>query len=315
MKQVQDKYGKDQLGFFDQNKKVQVISSGSYKLDEALGINGFPCGRIVEIYGNEASGKTTLALQAVRECQRNNMKAAYVDLEYTLNLDYMKNLGIDLDRLLIARPEYGEQAFAIIEALVKTKMIDLIVLDSVAALVPKSELEANIEDQSIGLLPRLMSKALRRLQAILRGSNACVIFINQIREKVGVAYGNPEITPGGKALRFYSSIRLELKRTEILKENNESVGIKSRVSVIKNKLAAPFKVAYLEFYFNRGVDSFAEIVDLAIQHDVIKKNGSWYSFENSKLCQGRGSLIAMMHQDGKLFKSVQAKTLSQARPS
>ncbi|WP_265736605.1 recombinase RecA [Mycoplasmoides pirum] len=315
LKEIQNKYGKNNLSFVDKNKKIKTISTGSFKLDEALGIKGFPCGRIIEIFGNESSGKTTLALQVVRECQKNNGRAAYIDLEYTLNLDYMKNLGIDLNKLLVARPDYGEQAFSIIESLVKTNMIDLIVLDSIAALVPKAELDSNIEEQSIGLLPRLMSKALRRLQSILSNSNTCIIFINQIREKVGVMYGNPEITPGGKALKFYSSLRLEVRRTEIIRENNESIGIKSKVTIVKNKLSSPFKVTYLEFYFNKGVDYLAEIVDVAIQQDIIKKSGSWYSYNNNKLCQGRTSLIELMHKDNKLFKDIESKSIKGIQPS
>ncbi|WP_052663954.1 recombinase RecA [Mycoplasmoides alvi] len=309
LKELQKKYGKENLSLLNDKDKLDVksISTGSFKLNKALGVGGFPCGRIIEIYGNESSGKTTLALQAVRECQKNNGRAAYIDLECALDMNYMKNLGIDLNKLLIAHPEYGEQAFSIIEALVKTNMIDLIVLDSVAALVPKAELETNIEDQSIGLLPRLMSKCLRRLQTIMFNSSVCIIFINQIREKIGIIYGNPEITPGGKALKFYSSIRVEIKRTEILKENNENIGIKSKITIVKNKLSSPLKIFYLDFYFNKGVDYFAEIIDLAIQTDLIQKNGSWYSYNNNKLCQGRSGLLQLMHNDLKLFKDIESK--------
>lgn len=311
LKELQKKYGKENLSFIEKNNlSIKTISTGSFKLNQALGIGGFPVGRIIEIYGNESSGKTTLALQAVRECQKNNGRAAYIDLECALDPNYMKNIGINLDNLLIAHPEYGEQAFSIIEALIKTNMIDLIVLDSIAALVPKAELETNIEDQSIGLLPRLMSKCLRRLQSIMFNSKTCIIFINQIREKVGIMYGNPETTPGGKALKFYSSIRLEVKRTEILKENNENIGIKSKVTIVKNKLAAPLKLFYLDFYFNKGVDYLAEIVDLAIQTDLIKKNGSWYSYNNNKLCQGRSTLVQLMHKNQKLFKDIENKYIN-----
>lgn len=307
--EMQKRYGKENLNFSDKfNKRPEGISTGSWKLDYALGVGGLPRGRIIEFFGNESSGKTTLALQVARECQKNNGKVAYIDAENALDLQYAKNLGVDLNSLLIAHPEHGEQAFAIAEALVKTNMIDLIVIDSVAALVPKAELESNIEDQSIGLLPRLMSKGLRRLQAVMRNSQTCVLFINQLREKVGIAYGNNQITPGGKALRFYSSVRLELKRSEIIKSDAQHIGIKSKVTVVKNKVSSPLETVYLDFYFNKGIDRCSEVIDLAIQYDIIQKTGSWYSYNSNRLCQGKNALIDLIKTNDILFKDIESKT-------
>lgn len=308
---LQKRYGKESLDFVKSDKiDVNVIPTGSYKLNKALGVGGFPRGRIVEIYGNESSGKTTLALQTIRECQKNNGTAVYIDAEQALDLTYAKKLGINLSKLLVVNPEYGEQAFSIIEALVKTNMIDLIIVDSVAALVPKSELETSIEEQNIGLLPRLMSKGLRRLQAIMRHSNTCLIFINQLREKVGVFYGNSETTPGGRALKFYSSIRLEIKRSEIIKNDLNHIGIKSKITVIKNKVSPPLETIFIEFYFDKGVDYSSEIIDIAIQCGFINKSGSWYSYNDKKLCQGRYALNKILKDDVKLFKEIEDKILN-----
>ncbi|CDN40188.1 recombinase RecA [Mycoplasma amphoriforme] len=313
---IQKRYGKESLNFYNKNKiaKVPAISTGSLKLDKILGIGGLPKGRIIEIFGNESSGKTTLALQTIAQCQKAGGKATYVDAEHAFDPGYARNLGIDLDTLLVARPRHGEQAFFVIEALVKTNMIDLIVVDSVAALVPKAELEGTMEDQMVGLHARMMSKGLRRLQSFMANTNTCIIFINQIREKIGVMFGNPETTPGGRALLFYSSVRLEVRRSELLKNDNQHVGIKSKVTVVKNKVAPPLGIAYIEIFFNKGVNYQAEITDFAIQYGVVEKSGSWYSFNNNKLCQGRDKLLNIMQNDSNLFQEIELLTLNHVTP-
>lgn len=272
---IQKRYGKDNLAFFGQpTASVSVIPTGSCKLNAALGVGGIPQGRIIEIYGNESSGKTTLALQLTRECQRAGGRVAYIDAENGLDPRYAQNIGVEVTELLVANPQYGEQAFAVAEALIKTGMINLLIIDSVAALVPKAELEGAYEDQGIGLLARMMSKGLRRLQAAMQHSSSTVVFINQLREKVGVVYGNPEVTPGGRALKFYSSVRIEMKRAEVIKEDDGAKGIRTRVTISKNKVAAPMRTVYLDLFFDRGVDYNSEIIDLAIAKNIITKNGS-----------------------------------------
>ncbi|WP_156933125.1 recombinase RecA [[Mycoplasma] testudinis] len=314
--EIQKRYGKESLNFFNSNaeNKFPAISTGSLKLDKVLGIGGLPQGRIIEIYGNESSGKTTLALQTIAQCQKSGGKAAYIDAEHALDPSYAKNLGIDLQTLLVAHPQHGEQAFSVIEALVKTNMIDLIVVDSVAALVPKAELEGTMEDQVVGLHARMMSKGLRRLQSFMANSNTCIVFINQIREKIGIMFGNPETTPGGRALLFYSSVRLEVRRSELLRDENQHVGIKSKVTVVKNKVAPPLGVAYIEIYFNKGVNYRAEIIDFAVQYGIIEKAGSWYSFNSNKLCQGRENLLKLIENDNTLFSEIETLTLTKATP-
>jgi recombination protein RecA len=252
---------------------VEVIPTGSLLLDKALGIGGYPKGRIIEIYGNESSGKTTLAIQAVAQCQKQGGKAAYIDLECALDSKFCLNNGVELDKLILSQPESGEQTFSLLEALIKTDMIDLIVVDSVAALVPKAEVEGDFGDQTIGLLARMMSKGLRILQPLISKHNTTVIFINQVREKVGVVYGNPEVTTGGRALKFYSSIRMELRKSELLKKGEECVGIRTNAKIVKNKLAPPLTRAAIDIYFDRGFDYDSEIIDFAIEKGVIKKAG------------------------------------------
>lgn len=275
IKEIEKKYGKGSLKMMsDDLKDVDVIPTGSIHLDNALGINGLPKGRIVEIYGNESSGKTTVALQVAAECQKNNGRVAYIDAENALDYKYIKNIGINLDDLIIANPEHGEQAFSIVDALIKTNLIDLIIIDSVAALIPQSELNANIEDQNIGLHARLMSKGLRMIQGVIAKSNVCVIFINQLREKVGVMFGNPEVTTGGRALKFYSSIRIEVKKNELLKSGNDIEGIKSKITIVKNKLAAPLKTCYIDIFFGKGFDYKNDIINFAIEYEIIKRSGS-----------------------------------------
>ena len=309
IKEMEKKFGKQTFEALNQDN-IGVISSGSISLNDAIGIGGFPKGRIVEIYGNESSGKTTIALQTAKECINNDGNVAYIDVENALNPKYISSLGIDLNKLLIAHPDNGEQAFALIDALLKTNMINLIVVDSVAALVPKQEIEGNIQDQSIGLHARMMSKGLRMIQGTIAKSDACVIFINQIREKVGVMFGNPEITTGGRALRFFSSLRLDVRKTELLKEGNEVLGIKSKISVIKNKMAPPFKTCFIDIFFDKGFDYFKEIISFAIDYEIITKSGTWFYFNEIKLGQGKSQSEKYINDHPDLFKEIKEKVLN-----
>lgn len=310
IKEIEKKYGKGSLKMMsDDLKDVDVIPTGSIHLDNALGINGLPKGRIVEIYGNESSGKTTVALQVAAECQKNNGRVAYIDAENALDYKYIKNIGINLDDLIIANPEHGEQAFSIVDALIKTNLIDLIIIDSVAALIPQSELNANIEDQNIGLHARLMSKGLRMIQGVIAKSNVCVIFINQLREKVGVMFGNPEVTTGGRALKFYSSIRIEVKKNELLKSGNDIEGIKSKITIVKNKLAAPLKTCYIDIFFGKGFDYKNDIINFAIEYEIIKRSGSWFFYNEKKLGQGRSQLALFLNDNEIIFSEIKKNVL------
>lgn len=289
IKEIETQFGKGSIGNFDIIKpiKCDVIHSGSINLDKALGCGGYPKGRIIEIYGNESSGKTTLALQAIAQCQKTGGKCAYIDAEHALNSKYCQANNIDTKKLLLAQPETGEQTFAIIEALIKTGIIDLIVVDSVAALVPEAEINGEYEDQNIGLHARLMSKGLRIIQTVLSKYKTTIIFINQIREKVGIFYGNNKTTTGGWALKFYSSIRIELNRYELLKTGTNVIGIKSVAKVVKNKMAPPMTSCFLNIYFDKGFDNDIEIIDNAIESNVIHKVGSWFYYKDNKLAQGK----------------------------
>ncbi|SYV96049.1 recombinase protein, RecA, partial [Mycoplasma putrefaciens] len=255
--------------------KIETFSSGSYLLDSALGIGGYPKGRIIEIYGPESSGKTTLALHAIHEIQKQNGIAAFIDAEHSLDPKYCKNLGIDINKLLVSQPDSGEQALDILEMLVKSNSVDLIVVDSVAALVPKSELEAEMSDQAIGIQARMMSKALRKLNGLISKTNTTVIFTNQLREKIGIIFGNPETTTGGKALKFFSSIRIEVRKGETILSNSEITGNKIKAKVVKNKTAIPFKSVVLTLVYNKGIDKLTELVDLLVTYEIITKSGVW----------------------------------------
>jgi recombination protein RecA len=275
IRQIEIQFGKGSITTFaNENNKIEVIPSGSIQLDRALGVNGYPRGKVIEIYGNESSGKTTLALQAITQCQLLNGKCAYIDLEHALDAKYCEANGVDLSKLLLAQPDSGEQAFSLIEALIKTDMIDLIVVDSVAALVPNAELIGEFEDQTIGLQARMMSKGLRIIQGLMAKHNTTVIFINQIREKIGVMFGNPETTTGGRALRFYSSIRIELRKVELIKNGNDCVGVRTSAKIVKNKVAPPLFKAFIDIYFDKGIDHTAEIIDFALEKNVIEKKGA-----------------------------------------
>ena len=275
---------------------VEAISTGSISLDMALGIGGVPRGRIVEIYGPESSGKTTVALHIVAETQKAGGEAAFSDVEHALDPVYAKALGVDIDSLLVSQPDTGEQALEIAEALVRSGAIDVIVLDSVAAMVPKAEIEGEMGDAHVGLQARLMSQALRKLTGIVSKSNTVAVFINQLREKVGVVYGNPEVTPGGRALKFYSSVRMEVRRVEQLKSGTEMIGNRTRVKIVKNKVAPPFKEAEFDIMYGTGISREGEILDLAVKLDIINKSGAWFSYNGERLGQGRDNVKVYLQE-------------------
>lgn len=275
------------LGDMGAKMNLDVISTGSLALDIAVGVGGYPRGRVIEIFGPESSGKTTLALHAIAEAQKKGGVAAFIDAEHALDPIYAHHLGVDTHELLISQPDYGEQALSICEALVRSGAVDIVVVDSVAALVPKQEIEGDITDQSVGLQARLMSKALRKLTGIISKSGTIVIFINQLREKVGVVYGNPETTTGGRALKFYSSIRVEIRRSEAIKSGTDIIGNRTRAKVVKNKVAPPFKVADFDVMYGEGISREGTLVDMASELGIIQKSGAWYSYNGQRIAQGR----------------------------
>ncbi len=285
--------------------KVEVIPTGCLALDHALGIGGLPRGRIVEIYGPESSGKTTVSLHVIAEAQKLGGTAAFIDAEHALDPEYAKKLGVNTEDLYISQPDNGEQALDIADYLVRSNAVDIIVIDSVAALTPKSEIEGDMEQQNVGVQARLMSKALRKLTAIINKSKTCVIFINQLREKVGVMFGNPETTTGGKALKFYSSVRLDVRKKDAVKDGGVIIGNKTAVKVVKNKLAPPFRTAEFEIIFGQGISKEGSLVDLAIEKGVFVKSGSWISFNDEKIGQGREKVIALMKSNPDLYNEVE----------
>ena len=284
-----------------------VISTGALSLDVALGIGGVPRGRIIEIFGPESSGKTTLALHIVAEAQKLDGYAAFIDAEHALDPEYSKRLGVNTEELLVSQPDSGEQALEITETLVRSSALDVIVIDSVAALVPRVELEGEMGDTHVGLQARLMSQALRKLTGTVSRSNTCVIFVNQIREKIGVMYGNPETTPGGRALKFYTSIRMEIRRIATIKDGTESVGNRTRVKVVKNKVAPPFRVVEFDIMYGRGISFEGDILDLAVKGDIIEKMGSWFSYGDLKIGQGRENAKLYLKENPKELKKVISK--------
>ncbi|MDY6311206.1 MAG: recombinase RecA [Cyanobacteriota bacterium] len=284
---------------------VDAIPTGALSLDVALGIGGIPRGRIIEIYGPESSGKTTLAQHIVAECQKKGGIAAYVDAEHALDPEYARNLGVDVDNLLISQPDTGEQALDITEELVRSGAVDIVVVDSVAALVPKAEIEGSMEDQQMGLQARLMSKALRKLTGIIGKTNTTVIFINQLRMKIGVMYGNPETTTGGNALKYYASVRMEIKRTETLKGENGEYGIHVRVRVLKNKVAPPFRTAEFDIIFGKGISKVGNILDVAVSLNIVNKAGAWFSFNEEKLGQGREKAKEFLEQNPEILSKIE----------
>src|SRR5690554_4067041 len=289
LKSIERQFGKGSImKLGDQAEhKIATVSSGSLALDIALGIGGYPRGRVIEIYGPESSGKTTVSLHAIAEVQKNGGTAAFIDAEHALDPVYARNLGVDIDELLLSQPDTGEQALEIAEALVRSGAVDIIVIDSVAALVPKAEIEGEMGDSHVGLQARLMSQALRKLTGAINKSKTTTIFINQLREKVGIMFGNPETTPGGRALKFYSSVRLDVRRIETLKQGQEMIGNRTRVKVVKNKVAPPFKQAEFDIIYGEGISREGSIVDLAVEKNIIKKAGAWYSYKDQRLGQGR----------------------------
>lgn len=284
--------------------KVDVIPTGSFFVNKALGVGGYPRGRIIEIYGPESSGKTTLTLHAIAECQKNGGSCLFIDAEHALDIGYARSLGVDIDSLMISQPGYGEMALGIAENFAKSKTVDLIVVDSVAALVPKSEIEGDMGDSHVGLQARLMSQAMRKLTAVAAQTNCTIIFINQLRSKIGVMFGSPETTTGGNALKFYASVRLDIRRIGTIKKGDDAIGNRTRVKVVKNKVAPPFQEAEFDILFGKGVNYPGEIIDAAVEKGVVKKAGAWYSYADSKLGQGRDNAVETLSQDEALLSEI-----------
>ncbi len=287
--------------------KVESIPSGSLGLDHALGTGGFPRGRIIEIYGPEASGKTTLAIHAIAQAQKKGGIAAFIDAEHAFDSTYAGKLGVDIENLLVSQPDNGEQALEITENLIRSGAIDIIVIDSVAALTPRSEIEGDMGDSKMGLQARLMSQALRKLAGTIHKTNSCCVFINQLREKIGVMFGNPETTTGGNALKFYSSVRLDIRRLSQIKEGDTVVGNRARVKVVKNKVAPPFRQAEFDIIYGEGISRTGEVLDMATEHDIVKKSGSWFSYGNTKLGQGRDAVKQLLNDNPELLEEIEAK--------
>ena len=308
--QIEKQYGKGAVMRLGQNAdmNVEAISTGSLGLDMATGIGGLPKGRIVEIYGPESSGKTTLALHCVAEAQKAGGEAAFIDAEHALDPVYAKGIGVDVDSLLVSQPDNGEDALSITEALARSGALDVIVVDSVAALVPRAEIEGEMGDSHVGLHARLMSQALRKLTGVIAKSNTLVIFINQLREKVGVIYGNPEVTTGGRALKFYSSVRIDVRKTEQLKApGNEFIGARTRAKIVKNKVSPPFKDAEFDIMYGTGISKIGEIVDLGVKFNIINKSGAWFSYGETRLGQGRDNVKILLQNEKELCAEIEAK--------
>lgn len=314
--QIEKQYGKGsimRLGDEAGNAEIDVIPSGCLTLDLALGIGGFPRGRIIEIYGPESSGKTTVALHAIAETQKLGGVAAFIDAEHALDPVYAKHLGVDLENLYVSQPDTGEQALDICDALVRSSAVDMIVIDSVAALTPKAEIEGDMGDSHVGLQARLMSQALRKLTAIVNKSHTCVIFINQLREKVGVMFGNPEVTPGGKALKFYASIRIDVRKMDTLKDAEGAMGNRTKAKIVKNKLAPPFKQAEFDIVFGEGISQEGCIMDMGIQFDIIGKSGAWFSYNGEKVANGREKMRQFLKDNPEISKEIQQKIRAAAK--
>lgn len=308
--QIERQYGKGsvmKLGDSGANMNIETIPTGSLSLDIALGLGGFPKGRIIEIYGPESSGKTTVALHAVAEVQKSGGIAGFIDAEHALDPAYAKNIGVDIDNLYISQPDNGEQALEITETMVRSGAVDIVIVDSVAALVPKAEIDGEMGDSHVGLQARLMSQALRKLTAVISKSNCIVIFINQLREKVGVMFGNPETTTGGRALKFYSSVRLDVRRIETLKKGTDVVGNRTRVKVVKNKIAPPFKEAEFDIMFGEGISREGDILDLAVANEVVQKSGAWFAYLGEKIGQGRENAKQYLKDNPEVMREIDEK--------
>lgn len=309
LSQIEKEFGKGSIMILGENTKmnIEAISTGSIGLDIAIGIGGLPKGRVVEIYGPESSGKTTVALHTVAEAQRAGGIAAFVDAEHAIDPVYAKALGVDIDNLIVSQPDTGEQALEITEALIRSGAVDIIVIDSVAALVPKAEIEGEMGDAHVGLQARLMSQALRKLTGAIKKSNTVTIFINQLREKVGIMFGNPETTSGGRALKFYSSVRLDVRKCDTIKQGDSIVGNRTRVKVVKNKVAPPFKKCEFDIMYGEGISKIGDILDVAVDIDIVKKSGSWYNYNDVKLGQGRENVKKFLAENNELVEEIDHK--------
>ena len=312
LKQIESQFGKGTIMKLGTRETIEVpsIPTGSFGLDNALGIGGLPKGRVVEIYGPESSGKTTLTLQIIAECQKAGGSAAFIDAEHALDPEYAKALGVDIDELLLSQPDTGEQALEVTDMLVKSGSLDVIVVDSVAALVPRAELEGDMGDSHVGLQARLMSQALRKITGSIQKSNTLVIFINQIRLKIGVMFGSPETTTGGNALKFYSSVRLDIRRIGAIKDGDEVVGNETRVKVVKNKMAPPFKVVEFQILYGKGINKNAEIIEFAVKKGIIEKAGAWYSYKGDKIGQGIAKTSEFLKENPKVLEEIEASVLA-----
>ena len=306
IKQIEKQFGKGSIMKLGDRSAVDVdaISSGSLSLDNALGIGGYPKGRIIEIYGPESSGKTTLALHAIAEVQKAGGKAAFIDAENAIDPIYARNLGVNIDELILSQPDSGEQGLEIVDVLVRSGAVDLIVVDSVAALVPQAELDGEMGDLQVGLQARMMSKAMRKLSGAMNRGNCTAIFINQLREKVGVMFGNPETTPGGRALKFYSSVRIDIRRSEQIKQGTDVVGNKTNIRIVKNKVAPPFKAVQIEIIYGKGISYLGEVIDLGVEYNLIDKAGSWYSYKDERIGQGREAVRIYLESNPKIVEEI-----------
>lgn len=315
MQNIEQRFGKGSIMKLGDRPKISgslTISTGSLSLDIALGIGGVPRGRVIEIFGPEASGKTTLALHIIAEAQKNNGIAAFIDAEHALDPNYAKNIGVNIDELIISQPDNGEQALEITESLVRSNAVDVIVIDSVAALVPKAEIEGSMGDSFMGLQARLMSQALRKLTAIISKSRTTTVFVNQIREKIGIFFGNPETTPGGRALKFYSTVRMDIRRKAIIKKDEDNIGITAKVKVVKNKLAPPFKETLFDIIFGKGISKEGDIIDLGIKYNILQKSGVWISYNNIRFGQGRENCKTYLQEHPEVAKEIENKILTTA---
>ncbi len=309
LKNIKRQFGDESIMILGEEKpkKIDSVSSGSLLIDKALGIGGYPVGRIVEIYGPESSGKTTLALHAVAEMQKSGGVAAFIDAENAIDINYAQNLGVQVENLILSQPDSGEQALEITDTLIRSRAVDIVVIDSVAALVPQVELDGEMTDQTIGVQARLMSKALRKMAGVINHSDVIVIFINQLREKVGIMFGNPETTTGGRALKFYSSVRIDIRKADVIKNGTDIVGTKSRVKIIKNKVAPPFKQVEVDIVYGKGISKVGEVIDLGVEYGIVKKAGAWYSYNDEKIGQGRENVKMFLEANPEIYEEITNK--------